>query len=72
MQALTERTPTERNAYVRQHARSLSNASQKAGSISSDGIVDEEDDVPFSATASTSIINQEPKQEVRRPAPGKQ
>jgi hypothetical protein len=68
---LTEKSPQERNAFVRQHARSISGTSQKAGSISSDGIVDEEDEEPFSASAS-AVAAQGPKQDVlpRRPQPG--
>lgn len=72
IQALTEKSPQERNAYVRQHARSFSNASQKAASISSDGMMEEEDEEPFSIAASSSIVQpQESRQEARRPAPGK-
>ena len=68
---LTEKSPQERNAFVRQHARSISGTSQKAGSISSDGIMDEEDDEPFSASAS-AVAAQGPKQDVlpKRPQPG--
>ena len=68
---LTEKSPQERNAFVRQHARSISGTSQKAGSISSDGIMDEEDDEPFSASAS-AVASQGSKQDVlpKRPQPG--
>lgn len=68
---MTETSPQERTAFVRQHARSVSGTSQRAGSISSDGIVDEEDDEPFSGTNS-GIVNPGPKQDVlsRRPQPG--
>jgi hypothetical protein len=75
IKALTEKSPQERNAFVRQHARSFSGASQRsnsrAGSVSSDGIVDEEDEEPFSATNS-DMITQGPKQDVltTRPKPG--
>ena len=70
IKSLTEKTPQERNAFVRQHARSISGSSQKASSVSSDGM-DEEDEEPFSATAS-SVMAQGPKQDVlpRRPQPG--
>ena len=56
---------------MRQHARSISGTSQKAGSISSDGMIDEEDDEPFSATNS-AVVTQGPKQDVlpKRPQPG--
>src|ERR1700728_1687023 len=47
IQALTDKSPQERNAFVRQHARSISGTSQKASSISSDGLMDEEDEEPF-------------------------
>jgi hypothetical protein len=68
---LTEKSPQERNAFVRRHARSVSGTSQKAGSISSDGIMDEDDDEPFSASASV-VAASGPKQDVlsKRPQPG--
>ena len=68
---MTEKSPQERNAFVRQHARSISGTSQRAGSISSDGIVDEEDDEPFSATNS-AVVASGPNQDVlpKRPQPG--
>jgi hypothetical protein len=71
LRTLTEKSPQERNAFVRQHARSVSGSSQRAASISSDGVVDEEDDEPFSATAS-SVMATGSKQDVlpRRPQPG--
>lgn len=72
IRALTEKSPQERNAFVRQHARSFSGTSQRAGSISSDGVMDEEDEEPFSATAS-AVMAQAPKQDVlpRRPQGGR-
>ncbi len=71
IKSLTEKSPQERNAFVRQHARSISQSSQKAGSISSDGVVDEEDEEPFSA-ATSAVVAQGPKQDVltKRPQPG--
>lgn len=68
---LTEKSPQERSAFVRQHARSFSGTSQKAASVSSDGVLDEEDEEPFSAAAS-AVVAQEPKQDVltKRPQPG--
>lgn len=71
LKILTEKSPQERTAFVRQHARSISGTSQKAGSVSSDGIMDEDDEEPFSASAST-VAAQGPKQDVlpKRPAPG--
>merc|ERR1719359_1778638 len=58
---LTEKSPQERNAFVRQHARSISGTSQRAGSISSDGIMDEEDEEPFSAS-NADVVSTGPKQ----------
>ena len=51
---LTEKTGEERNAFVRSHARSVSGGSHKAGSISSDGAMeeDEADEVPYSGKSS--------------------
>ncbi|MCJ1249453.1 hypothetical protein MMC30_006677 [Trapelia coarctata] len=51
---LTEKTGEERNAFVRRHARSVSGGSQKAGSVSSDGAMeeDEADEVPYSGKSS--------------------
>ena len=70
---LTEKTGEERNAFVRKHARSFSAGSHKAGSISSEGALeeDEADHVPYSAT--TSQFEQELPQEptlLKRPQPG--
>ncbi|TVY49220.1 Phosphatidylinositol 4,5-bisphosphate-binding protein [Lachnellula occidentalis] len=71
LKTLTEKSPQERNAFVRQHARSVSGSSQRAASISSDGVMDEEDEEPFSATAS-AVIASGPKQDAlpRRPQAG--
>ncbi|THW72035.1 hypothetical protein D6D19_06873 [Aureobasidium pullulans] len=66
---LTEKTAEERNAFVRQHVRSISQNSHR-NSISSDGLEeDEADQVPYSAQS--SVINQ-PIGETRlqRPVPG--
>ncbi|KAK0106495.1 hypothetical protein ONS96_004120 [Cadophora gregata f. sp. sojae] len=70
IRALTEKTPQERNAFVRQHARSISGTSQRAGSISSDGIMDEEDEEPFSAS-NADVVSTGPKQAElpKRPQP---
>lgn len=69
---LTEKTGAERNAFVRQHARSVSAGSQKPGSISSEGMdEDEADAIPYSATASQAgpgTLQQEKRAE--RPNPG--
>ncbi|KAF5876523.1 putative ph domain-containing protein [Botrytis fragariae] len=70
IKTLTEKSPQERNAFVRQHARSVSGTSQRAGSISSDGVMDEEDEEPFSAHTSAIVGTQGLKQEQKRPEPG--
>ncbi|KAI9755835.1 MAG: H/ACA snoRNP pseudouridylase subunit [Chaenotheca gracillima] len=72
LKSLTEKTGEERNAFVRKHARSVSGGSQhsKAGSVSSDGALDEDeaDNVPYSAAES---VNQPIKQQPpARPQPG--
>lgn len=65
IKALTEKTPQERSEFVRGHSRSLSQSSRR--SISSDGMVDEEDDEPFSAE---TMVDTGSKQDIRRPQPG--
>lgn len=67
IKALIEKSPMERTAFVRQHARSFSGTSQRAGSISSDGVMDEEDEEPFS-TSPSGFVGTEPKE--KRPQPG--
>jgi len=59
IKALTEKTPQERSEFVRGHSRSISRSSQR--SFSSDGMVDEDDDVPFAAD--TSITAGRPQQD---------
>lgn len=68
---LTEKTGEERKAFIRRHARSLSGGSQKAPSISSEGMEeDEADQVPYSATAS-QVDQSQPKEKLpERPKPG--
>ncbi|KAL9002206.1 MAG: hypothetical protein Q9188_004858 [Gyalolechia gomerana] len=68
---LTEKTGEERKAFIRRHARSLSGGSQKAPSISSEGLEeDEADQVPYSATAS-QVDQSLPQEELpERPKPG--
>ncbi|KAI9723600.1 MAG: hypothetical protein M1812_000900 [Candelaria pacifica] len=69
---LTEKSGEERNAFVRQHARSVSAGSQKAGSISSEGAMDEDeaDQVPYSANASSVNQVSRERSTARRPQPG--
>ena len=54
IKALTENTGEAKSAFIRKHARSISAGSQKAASVSSDGLdeEDEADQVPYSATSS--------------------
>ncbi|KAG9948798.1 hypothetical protein KCU85_g4685, partial [Aureobasidium melanogenum] len=66
---LTEKTGEERDAFVRQHVRSIS-ANSHRNSVSSDGLEeDEADQIPYSAQS--SVVNQ-PIGETRlqRPVPG--
>ncbi|KAF3490499.1 PH domain-containing protein [Arthroderma uncinatum] len=51
IKALTEKTGEARDAFVRRHARSYSGASYRTASISSDGVMeeDEADKTPYSA-----------------------
>lgn len=70
IKSLTEAAPQERNAFVRSHARSFSGASQKASSISSDGVMDEEDEEPFSTEASAVMQGPSKQETARRPEPG--
>lgn len=69
---LTEKTGEERKAFIRRHARSVSGGSQKAGSISSEGALDEDeaDQVPYSAAASQIDQSQNQEKLPERPNPG--
>jgi hypothetical protein len=69
---LTEKTGAERNEFIRRsHARSVSAGSHKAGSISSDGMEeDEADEVPYSATASHAEVRPPQEKLPQRPNPG--
>ncbi|KAI0389343.1 hypothetical protein F5Y17DRAFT_469768 [Xylariaceae sp. FL0594] len=53
IKALTEKTAEELSDFVRGHARTYSRSSQR--SASSDGMVDEEDEVPFAADPAVSM-----------------
>ena len=70
IKSLTEAAPQERNAFVRSHARSFSGQSQRAASISSDGVMDEEDEEPFSTSASVVMQTLGKQETARRPEPG--
>jgi len=69
---LTEKTGAERSAFIqRSHARSVSAGSHKAGSISSDGMEeDEADQVPYSAITSQAEIEREQEKLPERPHTG--
>ncbi|CAD6505056.1 BgTH12-00555 [Blumeria graminis f. sp. triticale] len=69
---LTGKSYQERQAYVKQHARNVSGGSQNTGSvISSDSVLDDEDEEPF-ASASLSIRAHTPVKDESstRPLPG--
>ncbi|KAI1856681.1 uncharacterized protein JN550_013720 [Neoarthrinium moseri] len=71
IKALTEKSPEERSNFVRGHARTLSRSSQR--SISSDGMVDDEDDEPFVSQERASAVVSTPgsrHESVARPQPG--
>lgn len=69
---LTEKTGAERSAFIqRSHARSVSAGSHRAGSISSDGMEeDEADQVPYSATTSQAEILRQQEKLPERPNTG--
>ncbi|OLN94280.1 Phosphatidylinositol 4,5-bisphosphate-binding protein SLM1 [Colletotrichum chlorophyti] len=67
IKVLTERTPQEKTEFVRGHVRSLSQSSHR--STSSDGVLDEDDDEPFSADAAVAASTSS-RQDVRRPEAG--
>ncbi|TKA75280.1 hypothetical protein B0A55_05086, partial [Friedmanniomyces simplex] len=68
---LTESSGEARNAFVRQHARSVSGTSDR-GTVSSDGFEDDEADAePYKAdAASLAEANPLPQVRVQRPQPG--
>ena len=73
IKSLTEKTGAERKEFIRRsHARSISAGSHKAGSISSDGGMDEDeaDEVPYSATASQAELPPQAEKLLQRPNPG--
>lgn len=76
IKALTEKTPQERSEFVRGHSRSFSRTSSRR-SVSSDGMVDEDDEEPYAAHNSAAALGQPGttnpgyQQDVpRRPSPG--
>lgn len=67
---LTEKTGEERQAFVRKHARSVSGNSER-GTVSSDGIEDDEaDQTPYSADVRSLNEQNPPEQKPQRPQPG--
>lgn len=72
IKVLTEKTGAERNAYVRQRAKSISAGSAGALSTSSGEIEEDEADiVPYSASIkSHEVISATDEQKVQRPLPG--
>ena len=73
IKSLIEKRGEERNAFVRRHARSVSGGSHKAGSVSSDGAMeeDEADEIPYSGTASQFDKASPQEQKLsERPQPG--
>ncbi|KAK9415940.1 putative PH domain-containing protein [Seiridium unicorne] len=71
IKALTEKSPEERSQFVRGHARTLSRSSQR--SVSSDGMVDDEDDEPFVSHENAAAVMASPgsrHDSTNRPAPG--
>ncbi|KAM7193751.1 putative 4,5-bisphosphate-binding protein [Naviculisporaceae sp. PSN 640] len=69
IKAMTERSPEERNNFLRGHTRSISRSSQRS-SLSSDG-VDDDEDPPF--TSAPVAANPNSKHDVlqRRPSGGR-
>ena len=68
IKTLTEKSPEERHQFVRTHSRSLSRGSRR--SMSSDGIVDEDDDEPFSANQVEVNTERRDDSSSRRPQAG--
>ncbi|CAN8104734.1 unnamed protein product [Discula destructiva] len=73
IKALTEKTPEERNDFVRGHSRTFSRSSSRR-STSSDGVVDEDDEEPYSAHNSEAALANGTSgfqhEAPRRPSPG--
>lgn len=70
IKSITERTPEEHSNLVRANSRSISRTSQRS-SVSSDGVVDDEEEPPF--TAATTSVSQQVKNDgfTRRPSGGR-
>ncbi|KAE9977572.1 hypothetical protein BLS_001281 [Venturia inaequalis] len=70
IEALTEKTGEERNAFVRQHARSFSGNSLSRTASDSGMEEDEADEVPFSTNASMVSNQLDTSPTTTRPQPG--
>lgn len=68
IKALTEKSPEELSNFVRGHSRAYSRASQRT--TSSDGIVDDEDDEPFSVDPAVASTGSRQDSMQNRPEPG--
>ncbi|KAI1773739.1 hypothetical protein F4818DRAFT_100182 [Hypoxylon cercidicola] len=68
IKALTEKSPEELSNFVRGHARTMSRSSQRT--TSSDGMVDEEDDEPFSVNPALVSPGSRHESLQNRPEPG--
>lgn len=72
IKTLTERSPEERNTFVKGHARTYSRSSQR--SVSSDGMIDDDDDdEPFVSNANAAAVVATPgsrDSQASRPEPG--
>ncbi|KAI2627522.1 hypothetical protein GGR54DRAFT_589336 [Hypoxylon sp. NC1633] len=68
IKALTEKSPEELSNFVRGHVRTLSRSSQRT--TSSDGMVDEEDDEPFSVDPAVASPGSRHESLQNRPEPG--
>ncbi|KAI1338088.1 hypothetical protein F5Y15DRAFT_417140 [Xylariaceae sp. FL0016] len=68
IKALTEKSPEELSHFVKGHARTYSRSSQR--STSSDGMVDEDDEEPFSVDPSVASPGSRHESVSSRPEPG--
>ncbi|KAI0157065.1 hypothetical protein GGR52DRAFT_187440 [Hypoxylon sp. FL1284] len=68
IKTLTEKSPEELSHFVRGHARTTSRSSQRT--TSSDGMVDEEDDEPFSVDPAVASPGSRQDSLQNRPEPG--
>lgn len=69
IKALTEKSPEELSNFVRGHVRTYSRSSQRS-TASSDGMVDDEDEEPFSVDPAVASPNSRQESLQNRPEPG--